>query len=49
MTFIWIGKQSSYNETLNAWKVAFELTDTSHPIVLVREGNETESFRMFIK
>ncbi|QKF94584.1 villin/gelsolin repeat protein [Fadolivirus algeromassiliense] len=46
ITYIWIGKNSSYNETLNAWKVAFRTTNPATPIALVRESNEPELFKM---
>lgn len=48
-TFIWIGKHSSYTELLNAWKIAFEITQKTSSISLIKEGSETEIFKMLLK
>lgn len=45
-TYVWVGKQSNYNELLDAWKVAFKVSNSTDSITLVKEGNETETFMM---
>ena len=45
-TYIWIGRKSNYNELLNAWKIAFRITNITDSIVLVKEGLEPEIFKM---
>jgi len=45
-TFVWIGKQSSYNEMLNAWRVATRVAEPTSSITLVKEGLEPEVFKM---
>ena len=45
-TYIWIGCKSNYNELLNAWKIAFKISNITDPIALVREGHEPETFKM---
>ncbi len=49
ITFIWIGKHSSYTELLNAWKIAYEITHKTSSISLIKEGSETEIFKMLLK
>ena len=45
-TFIWIGKNSSYNELVNAWKMSFTVTEPTTAISLIKEGSEPETFMM---
>lgn len=45
-TYIWIGRKSNYSELLNAWKIAFKITNITDSIVLVKEGLEPEIFKM---
>lgn len=45
-TFIWIGKNSSYNELLHAWKTSFSITEPTTAISLIKEGSEPETFMM---
>ncbi len=47
-TFIWVGKNSTWNELTNAWKMAFSVTSPTTPISLVKEGNEPEVFKMSV-
>lgn len=48
-TFIWQGKNSSHSELLTVWKLAFDVTDKSVPICLIKEGYETELFKIILK
>jgi gelsolin len=45
-TYVWIGKNSNYNEQLDAWKVAFKVSNPTDSIALVKEGREPETFKM---
>lgn len=45
-TFVWIGKNSSFKEMLNAWRVAVRVADKTSSITLVKEGLEPEVFKM---
>lgn len=45
-TFVWIGKGSSYNESLNAWRVAVRVAEKTSSITLVKEGFEPELFKL---
>lgn len=45
-TYIWIGCKSNYNELLNAWRIAFKITNITDSIVLVKEGFEPQIFKM---
>lgn len=45
-TYVWIGKNSNYNEQLDAWKVAFKVSNVTDSIALVKEGREPETFKM---
>lgn len=44
MTFIWIGQSSNYYEMLDAWKLAFKITNRASSIIMVRQNYEPEMF-----
>ena len=48
MIFVWIGKESTLNDTLNVWKMAFKLTPLTTPIILARDGQEPETFFQYV-
>ena len=46
--FMWVGKESTLNEMMSAWKVAFKSTPLTTPVVSVREGQEPETFFQYV-
>ena len=46
--FMWVGKESTLNEMMSAWKVAFKSTPLTTPLVSVREGQEPETFFQYV-
>lgn len=48
-TYIWIGIQSNYKETIKAWDIAFKTTEPTSHITVVKDGNEPENFLLHFK
>ena len=46
-TYIWIGNQSNYKETMKAWNTAFRVTEHTSHITVIKDGNEPENFFLY--